>query len=428
MSGVIDEAILSYAVRFDDITTLLRAGVSDDHFVDEYRTAYKYLKRMYRQHDALPSRSTFKTRFPDIDLPRVRQTELGMLLDQLRKRHKFLQFMTTLNDTAGSGIDFENVNEKIQSLQGSLNVLAYQDESRSHLVDLFSDEGKELIVPDLRARRRGDQRGIPTGFKRFDRENGGLQKQKMVVVMGRTGLGKSWIDLKFTAKAVIEGSSFILYPLEMTLQETAYRLYTIFSHEMFGGSKTIRNLDITRGHVPVRKVVRLMNLLEDKFAGALRVADVGQLSDPYTMERIEAEVDAYRPDGFWVDYITLVKPPPGVGRDAAEYVQVRQLSNAIAGIAKRRDCVGGCSAQVNREALKVKAVLPRLEHISFGDSIGQDADQVFSIGRDRNGDLYYALVKNRGGMEIPKMRVKSNFNQGIVSEHEQQGEDEDDDE
>lgn len=427
MSGVIDEAILSYAVRYNDITALQKLGISDDHFVDEYRTAYRYLKRMKKQHDALPSRSTFRTRFPDIDLPSIRRSELSMLIDQLRKRHKFIEFMNMLNDTAGSGVDFENVTERIQDLQGKLNVLAFQDESRSHLVDLFSEDAKELIVPDLRARRRGQTQGIPTGFKRFDRENGGLQKQKMVVVIGRTGIGKSWIDLKFVARATIEGYSGILYPLEMTLHEVAYRLYTIFSQEMFGGSKTIRNLDITRGHVPVRKIVKLMNLLEDKFAGKLHVADVGQLADPYTMERIEAEVDAHRPDMFWVDYLTLVKPPPGAKNDA-EYVQVRQLSNGIAGIAKRRNCVGGCSAQVNREALKQKAFLPRLEHISFGDSIGQDADQVFSINRKPGEpDLYYSLVKNRGGMEIPKMRVKTDFNSGMMNEHDDQEEPTEDD-
>lgn len=426
MSGVIDEALLSYAVRYDDLTSLQKAGVSDDFFVDEYRTAFKYLKRMKREHDALPSRSTFQTRFPDIELPKVRKSELSMLLDQVRKRHKFLQFMGMLNDTAGSGIDFENVGEKIQTLQGQLNVLAFQDESRAHLVDLFGDpDTKARLVADLRALRRGEQQGIPTGFKRFDRENGGLQKQKMVVVIGRTGIGKSWIDLKFIAKSVVSGHSNILYPLEMTLHEVAWRLYTVFSHEMFGGSKTIKNLDITRGHVPVKKMVRLMNLLEDKFAGQLYVADVGQLSDPYTMERIEAEVEAQRPDMFWVDYITLVKPPPG-GRETSEYVQVRQLSNAIAGIAKRRNCVGGCSAQVNREALKQRAFLPRLEHIAFGDSIGQDADMVFSINRKPNEDLYYALVKNRGGMEIGKMRVKFDPNQGIMDEHDDQDDDEDD--
>jgi hypothetical protein len=84
--------------------------------------------------------------------------------------------------------------------------------------------------------------------------------------------------------------------------------------------------------------------------------------------------------------------------------------------------VGGCSAQVNREAVSGKALIPRLEHISYGDSIGQDADKVLSIGR-KGDNLYYGLVKNRGGPEIAK--VKMNFNPDIGDLTEIEGGDDD---
>lgn len=59
--------------------------------------------------------------------------------------------------------------------------------------------------------------------------------------------------------------------------------------------------------------------------------------------------------------------------------------------------------------------LPRLEHIAYGDSIGQDADMVFSINRKKDG-LYYALVKNRGGPEISRTKVNFSINVGIIEE------------
>jgi replicative DNA helicase len=276
----------------------------------------------------------------------------------------------------------------------------------------------------VQRRRSGQISGIPTGLKRFDMANGGLHPQKMAVVIGRTGIGKSWLDLLMVAQAVMAGKKVVLYPLEMTLFETATRLYSIFSQEMFGGSRVLKNLDLTQGKVSKAKVVRMLGLLEDKFAGQLFVADVSSLSDQYTIERIEAETEVHRPDMFWVDYITLLKAPPG-GKNDSEHGQIRKLSNGIAGIAKRRDCVGGCSAQVNREALKTRAFLPRLEHIAYGDSIGQDADLVFSLNRDKD-HLYYALVKNRGGMEIGKTRMSFAPNIGVLRETESQDEDESD--
>jgi replicative DNA helicase len=422
---VIDAAVISWCLKYNDINSVQRAGINELYFVDEYKTMWKYLRRMKAQHDSLPSIDTFSQRFPDFDQQKVRRAELPMLLDQIRKRWKFIEFMGRLNDVAGSGIDYENVDDKIQLLMGQLNTLAFTSRERSHMVDLFSEEARKRIMKDQKKRRSGLVAGIPTGLRRFDRENMGLQKQKMVVAIGRTGIGKSWMDLLFAAKAVQGGQKVVLYPLEMTLTETAYRLYSIFSQDMLGGSKVIKNLDLTRGHIPPKKLVRLLHLLEDKFHGQLYVADVGSLADPYTIERVEAEVEVLRPDMFWVDYITLLKAPPGSKQDG-EHVMVRQLSNGIASVAKRRDCVGGCSAQVNREALKTRAFLPRLEHIAYGDSIGQDADQVFSL--NRKGDyLFYALVKNRGGTEIPKMRMHFKPNEGILREDDIQEDPDDDD-
>jgi hypothetical protein len=216
------------------------------------------------------------------------------------------------------------------------------------------------------------------------------------------------------ARAVMDGAKVILYPLEMTLTETAFRLYTLFTQQMFGADQVLKNYDLTTGKVSTRKLVRFLNALEDKFSGQLMVADMANLSDPYTNERIEAEVDMHKPDMFWVDYLTLLKPP-GTSRGVDDWGAVRQLSNGIKNTAMRRDCVGGCSAQVNRAAMHADVFLPRLEHISYGDSIGQDSDLVFSINR-KGKHLFYALVKNRGGPEIGRTRIRFNVNEGILEE------------
>lgn len=417
---MIDAALIAYTVKYKGLNELLQAGVSQDDFLDEYRTVWRYLMRAKRDHDAIPSADTLLARFPDLELPRVRKSELPLLLNQLRQRSRFINFMHILQDAVTGDVTPESIDDAIQTVQGRLNSLAYSG-GQVHLVDLFHPETGKLLVEEIKDRRAGRVEGIPTGLKRFDRANGGLQPQKFVVAIGRTGIGKSWLDLKFTAKAVIEGRSCILYPLEMTLFETAMRLYTIFSAELMGRDRVLKNLDLVHGKVNTRKVVRFLSHLEDRYAGSLHVADIGSLSEQYTVERIEAEVEAHRPDMFWVDYITLLKPPPGAKQDA-DHVSVRRLSSGLAGIAKRRNLVGGCSAQVNREALKARVFLPRLEHIAYGDSIGQDADIVFSLNRKRNDaeHLYYALVKMRGGLEFGTTRMRFAPNVGDINETAEQ--------
>lgn len=410
----IDGNIISYVVRHDALNEMQRAGVSADYFVDEYQTAWKYILRQKKAHNATPSAKVLKSRFPDIDIPKVESRDVPILLDSLRKRKKYIDLLMALGKATDGARSYDEVDAVIQSLQGDLNNLSVRaDGQKSHLVDLFSGDAREGMLTEIQRRRSGKLAGMPTGLTRFDQQAGGLVRQKMVTIIGRPGLGKSWLDLLFVAVAVMNGEKVILYPLEMTLFETAARLYTLFSNKMFGVQKVLKNYDITSGKVRKRDVIRLMNALEDKFAGQLYVADVANLSDPYTNERIEAEVEMHKPTMFWVDYLTLMKAPGGAGAD--DWGAVRQLSNGIKNTAMRQNVVGGCSAQVNRSAMQQKMFLPRLENIAYGDSIGQDADQVFSINR-KGHYLYYALVKNRGGPEFGKTKVRFDPDIGVLEE------------
>lgn len=422
----LDSQIISYVTRYDRLAEVQQAGVERDDFVDEYRTIWGYILRTKRDHDTIPSPDVLRARFPELRLPKVKPRDTPILLSQLRQRRKYIRFLEALNDAASGATSFEEVDDVMQNLMGELNNLTFQS-GQSHLVDLFSPEQRKKMVKEMKRRRSGKVVGIPTGLRRFDTIAGGLQKQKMTVVIGRPGLGKSWLDLLFVAMAVLDGQKVILYPLEMTLYETAARLYTLFSQQMLGGDRVIKNYDITTGKVTPRKMRAFLSTLEDRFAGQLYVADVASLADPYTNERIEAEVEMHRPDMFWVDYLTLLKAPNKAG--AEDWTAVRMLSNGIKNTAMRRDCVGGCSAQVSREAMRTRSFLPRLEHIAYGDSIGQDADQVFSINRkhDDREHLYYALVKNRGGPEIGRTRCKFQVDVGLLEEHPEDNEDEDDD-
>lgn len=415
-----DASLIAYALRFGDLSSLQRAGISQEHFVDEWQTAWRYLLRQKRDFDAVPSADTFSARFPDLDLPRVRKTELPMLVHQAKQRRKYIDLLLALQRAGDTAVDYESVEDVISALQGELNTLAYRDSTKSHMVDLFSKRTQRQIRNEIRAIRRGVNPGIPTGLKRFDEMRGGLQRQRLATIIGRPGLGKSWLDLLFVKSAVLAGKSVILYPLEMPVFETAARLYTLFSHDLLGSDRVIKNLDITRGKVSMQKLTRLMGLLEDRFPGALHVADSSVLSDPYTTERIEAEVDAYRPDMFWVDYLTLLHVPRN-GQDN-ESSGIRTLTRGLKNTCMRRNVVGGVSAQVNREALKARQFLPRLEHIAYGDSIGQDSDDVFSINRSGQY-LYYAVVKCRGAPEIAKTRVTFMVNKGRIAETEDQDDD-----
>lgn len=420
----VDSSLLSLVIkRPEKFVELQRAGIDETFFTDDYAKAWKWLKQTKRELGTIPSKSVFRARFSNVKIHDVRSRDMPILVTEIKKRKKYLDFLAAIDDASRVGGP-EDTDEAIYELQRSINELSVRD-GNSGMIDLFSEDGKKRILKDQARRRKSDLIGIKTGLNRFDVVTGGLQKGRMVVVMGRPGAGKSWFNLLFVATAVINGHKVGLYPLEMTMEETALRLYSIFSHKLLKPGRALKNLDLMNGRVSKAKIVKLLNLLEDKYAGQLYVADIGSMMDPYTIERVEAEQETYQFDMFWVDYLTLMKAP-GVGRDGGEdHRTVKALSNGIKQIAVRHNTVGGASAQVSRQAVSGNILLPRLEHIAYGDSIGQDADHVVPVA-SRGKHVFYGMVKNRHGPEIGKTRVKFLVNDGVIEDDNHQDADEED--
>lgn len=418
----LDASLIAHVVkRPEALLELQSAGVSADDFIDDWRKVWTFIARVKREHGNVPSATMLESRF-DVELPKVRRRDLPILLADLKARRRHRDFVSLLSEATGMAGSFQDIDDVVSYVQGGLNALSVRH-GQNNIRDLFTSEVAEEMIKEIKHRRNGQIVGFPTGLTQLDEAMGGMQKGRMITVVSRPGLGKSWLNLLFLREAVLSGGTFMLFPLEMSLTETAFRLYTLFSQRVGGPDRVIKNLDLVQGRASPKKVRKFLSLLEDHYKGQLLVADVSSMSEAYTVERIEAECEMHKPDGFWIDYITLMKTTGD--KDAAEYVKIRQLSNGIAQIAMRNKMVGGCSAQIGREALRKKALIPRLEDIAYGDSIGQDSHQVISLNR-KGSYLYYGLVKNRHGPEINKVRVRFFVNEGLIQEDRQQEDDDDD--
>lgn len=423
----LDESIISHVLRKPEtLRDLRRAGITEDYFVEDFQKVWRWLTKMSKKHDTVPSVDAAKVRFTDLEIRKIRSRDLPILISELHDRKIWMDFLGAIDDASRKATSPADARDVMSHLQRQMNSLVLRN-GESNIVDLFSPEGTQRMLKDLKKRKRGQGQGIPTGLNRFDYITGGLQPGRLTVVIGRPGLGKSWLDLLFTASSVMYGAKTLLFPLEMSLEDTAYRLYTIFSQRMYGPSKAMKNLDLASGRVNTAKFRKYLDALQDRFDGRLLISDIGSMTDPYTVDRIDAEMEVHRPDFTWIDYLTLMKSP--VGRDGAEdHTTIKALSNGILHALVRHGSAGGFSAQVNRDALKVRSFLPRVEHIAYGDAIGQDAHHVVSINRRKDIEyLYYAMVKNRHGPEIGKTKLRFFVNEGDIQETQDQEEEDEDD-
>ncbi len=402
------------------LVELRQAGITTDHFNDDYQKVWNFILRSADDHGSVPSGDLIEGRFSFFHLEATKQRDAPSLIVEIFRRRQWQQFLHSIDEAATTADNPELLDLAISQLQEKLNDLSYGGQARS-VVDVFGEEARERMLADMKERRRGGTIGIPTGLKRFDSVTGGLQHSRMVTVMARSGVGKSWLAQLFVASAVISGHKVVLFPLEMTLEETLMRLYTVFSHSLYGQKNVLKNTDLTHGRVSKEKLVRFMHLLEDKYSGQLLISDIGAMSDPYTLERVGADVAMHQPDMFWVDYLTLMSMPD---RGLREDQQIGILSKGVKRLAVMHKCVGGASAQVNREAVRSGQFLPRIEHIAGGDGIGRDSDQVISANK-RDDHLYYALVKNRLGPEFGNTKAIFDVDRGRIEDAPMQDDDED---
>lgn len=394
------------------LVNLLESGISTDSFSEDFKPLWLFILRMKKQHGDIPSRALMQSRFPDVYWPAVRSKDLPILVHQLQARQRMNNFLAIMMDASKQLSDPDDLPDVMSYLQSGINQLQMQNGDSAHLVDMLGADYQLRIIEEIKHRRKTANEGLKTGLTTFDHLTGGLQPQRLIAIIARTSHAKSWLNLLFVVEAIRCGKKVILYPLEMSLEETAFRLYTIFSQKMYAGSRTLSNMDLSMGRVNKSKFLQLLSILEDNFAGKLMVADIGNSSEAYTLERIEADVEVYKPDLAWVDYLTLMKSPD---KKAEGWQNISTLGKGLKGIAMRHQMVVGCSAQVSREHLKSRSLCPRLEHISFGDALGHDCDVVFSLHKQRDR-LWYALVKNRGGPEIDRVACRLVLDQGIIEE------------
>lgn len=414
----LDSQILTLAVDHPEhFVSLQRLGISSEDFEEPYAKMWNFVLRTKRTTGHIPSRDVVARRFGDAAWARrTRATDLPVLVHELRERRNYNRFLEIMHSATRTCTEPELLPDVLAQLQSDLNQIALKNGGTS-LVDVTSNSYRKELFSEIRRRRSEEVHGVSTGFPTLDAVTGGLQAGRLISVIARAGSYKTWLDLFFVAEAIMQEKKVILYPLEMTTFETMMRLYTIFSHKMFGGRNTFKNLDLSQGRINRKRFVQFLSVIEDKFNSQLLVADITKLDGEYTIERIEAEVEMHQPHMWWVDYLTLLRIP-GRSADSSEWQGIKYLTRSLKGIASRTHTIGGTSAQVNREYIKSRAKLPRPEHISFGDSLAADADQVISLAKQNSNTILYGLPKNRHGPEIQQVVCKVDVNLGVIQEEQ----------
>jgi replicative DNA helicase len=237
-----------------------------------------------------------------------------------------------------------------------------------------------------RAAQFGGRVEMPTGFAGVDRRTRGFVRQRLYVLGGRPGMGKTSFALNTAISVAQQPFGVLIFSLEVTdlelLQAAACTLAGVDTQRAEAGCMS--EVEWRRFTDASNVLSRLPIRIDDRPGRTL-----GQIHATIRRTFREWARLGIRPGLVMVDHIGLVKPNEKQrgGNDNREQ-QVGEVSRTLKELAKQHNVAFLALAQLNRAVENRQGAerRPRLSDLRDSGQIEQDADSVWFLHRDD----YYA--------------------------------------
>lgn len=372
--------LLNSLIQSNDYVTAVNEGV-ENVFI-EYRDVWNFIVSHYDEHKKVPSKETVKQHHPEFEFYSTPEP-IKYYIDEAKKESLSYQTRVLVSKTNG-----------LLSEAGPKEALAYLMENTSALykyssnlkdTDLVS-EWKDRAV-DLRERSKkgfGELQGIPSGIKVIDKQFGGWQPGDFVVLLGWTGVGKSFIARLFAVNAWKAGYRPLIISLEMNKQQEGQRLDTLLNN----GEGHFTNTDLVRANPSIVDGYDqwAASTFEGKHPMYLVTSEGLETAD---QNMVQAKIDQYRPDIVILDYHGLFDDASGARNETEK---AKNLSKAFKRMAVKNGVpIIDVAAVTMNEGHSERP--PELEEVAWSKQLAYDADLVLAIQREYNSDLFQVVSR-----------------------------------
>lgn len=218
---------------------------------------------------------------------------------------------------------------------------------------------------------RGDITGVGSGFVDLDSKTSGFQKGDMVLIAARPSMGKTTFALNIAEHVALrEGKSVVIFSLEMSKEQLAYKLLCSEANvdllKLRTGALDDKDWEnIARATGPLSKA----KIYIDDTAG------VSVMEMRSKCRRLKME---YGIDLILIDYLQLMSGSSSENRQQ----EVSEISRSIKALAKEMECPVIALSQLSRAPEQRADHRPMLSDLRESGSIEQDADLVMFLYRD----------------------------------------------
>lgn len=348
----------------------------------EHRDIWNFIVSHYDDHKKTPSKDTVKHHYPDFEF--INTTEpLSYYISEAKKESLSYQTRQIIS-RANSMLKELGPKDAMSFLMQSTSQL-YKFSSGLKDTDL-AGEWKDR-VDDLRNRallENKDVVGIPSGINVIDKSFGGWQPGDFIVLLGWTGVGKSFIARLFAANAWRAGYRPLIISLEMNKQQEGQRLDTLLNN----GEGHFTNTDLVKANSGI--VESYEKWAERTFEGKQPIYLVtSEGLETADQNMVQAKIDQYRPDMVILDYHGLFDDASGAKNETEK---AKNLSKAFKRMAVKNGIpIIDVAAVTMSDGHSERP--PELEEVAWSKQLAYDADLVLAIHREFNSDLFQVVSR-----------------------------------
>ena len=379
--------------------------IEHNQLTEEYFHGYEeernFIVDHFKQYGNTPDRATFLSKFPDIELVEVTESD-KYLVDTIREEHLYYQAVPIVQKIA----------ELLKSDANSAT--EYMMQAIKNLQPNYSFTGVDIIADALtryeeflQRKDKQEEWFFTTGFPELDDAIHGIQrKEEFLVIFARTNQGKSWVLEKIMTHIWEIGFNVGYVSPEMSASSVGYRfdtLYKNFSNKgLVWGNKEIADDEY-------RTYIDDLRNKNNKFM----VATPNDFGRNITVSKLRNWIKQYDLHAIAIDGITYLSDERSVRGDN-KTTSLTNISEDLMGLSIELGVPILAVVQANRGGVVEADTddLPELESIRDSDGISHNATKVLSIRQNKSGNLLMQVKKQRNGVVGTKIAYQWNPNIG----------------
>lgn len=386
--------IISKVLTDKKMDLITNNNLTEEYFIN-YQNEYTYILNHYAEYGNVPDIETFLDKFPNFEVLNVREST-EYLLNTIREEYQYTKIVPVINKLA----------DILQT--DSYAAVRYL---QSVMPQLESDMNKKIgkdIVKESQSRYdeyvrklNGEQESfIPTGFDELDELIGGLSKgEEFVLILARTGEGKTWVLLKMLEFAWKSKFKVGLIEPEMTADKVGYRFDTL--------NANISNTSMLRGkdNIEYKKYIDRLKKSRVPFI----VATPKDFGGSVTISKLRTFCKSNDIQVLGIDGISYLKDERS-NRGDNKTTALTNISEDLMSLSIELGIPIICVVQSNRGGVGTPNG-PDIENIRDSDGIAYNASLIISIKQKEPG-IELSVKKNRNGDNNVKLTYAWNIDIG----------------